>query len=174
MVSILKPTDVEKSNYFHYYIYLSEETELMDALLHSEKEILTAFSDIKEGDESFYYAEGKWTIKQLLKHISDTERIMAYRILRMSRGDKTAMKGYDEDEYAMHDYSEHISLADIIEEFKTLRQATKSLIKTLNPNALDFEGNVNGSVTTARRMGWIIAGHGRHHLGVLKDRYLKQ
>lgn len=170
---IEKPIDIDPSNYFYRYIVLSEEADLMSSLLASEKEIIDSFSKVNEVDENYYYAKGKWTIKQVLRHINDTERIMAYRILRVSRGDKTPMSGYDENEYAMHDYTEHLSLSDIIEEFKTLRQATISLIKTINPNALDFEGNANGAITTARQMGWVIAGHGRHHLSVLNSKYLK-
>lgn len=122
--------------------------------------------------ELYVYAEGKWTLKELLVHIIDTERIFNYRALRFSRNDTTDVKGFEQDDYNDHSNANERELQDILEEFKAVRLSTIALYKGLSNDALLRMGPASGNEISVRALGYITSGHQRHHIRVFHERYL--
>jgi uncharacterized damage-inducible protein DinB len=122
-------------------------------------------------DGDFAYAEGKWTVRQLLGHITDTERVMSYRLLRIARGDATPLPGFDENAFMAHAGFGDRTLADLAAEFDAVRQATVRLVASLGAEALSRRGVASGAPVSARALLYIIAGHELHHRALLVQRY---
>jgi hypothetical protein len=131
-------------------------------------DFINSLADI--GD--FAYAPGKWTIKELIGHIIDTERILAYRITAFARGEKQALPGFDEDKYVAEARFSERSLLSFSEEFALLRQSNLYLIRSLNEKELDASGTASGREITVRAIVYVIAGHINHHVAMIKERYL--
>lgn len=125
---------------------------------------------IEKGD--YAYAPGKWTIKEMLGHIIDTERIMVFRLLCFARGEQAAMPGFEEDDYVANAHFKDRTLFSLSEEFAILRKANLYLINSLNEEELDRIGNANGKNISVRALTFILAGHVIHHANVIKERYL--
>lgn len=128
---------------------------------------------LKPEDYHYRYEEGKWSVAKVIGHIIDSERIFSYRVLRISRGDTTPLPGYDENFFAMNDSSPLRTPDILIREYFTVRAATMQLILWLTDEMWDREGTANQNIYTARIIGWMLAGHERHHLKVLKERYIR-
>jgi uncharacterized damage-inducible protein DinB len=142
-------------------------------------EILTAQADDFAGfmnslseKANYAYAAGKWTIKELLGHMIDTERILVFRLLSFARGEKAALPGFEEDDYVANARFADGNFADMTAEFSLLRKANLYLIRSLNEDELSRVGNANGKQITVRALVFIIAGHVIHHTQVIKERYL--
>ncbi len=170
---ITRPTQLNNDFYYTAYIKVASGEELMQALRDIGNQTLKIFNQLSEEQSRFAYAEGKWTIKQVLRHITDAERVFAYRALRFSRKDGTALPGFEEDDYAASDNSHHLRLKSIIEEYIDVRKSTMMLFSTMPKDGLDFEGTASGLPMTPRIIGWTMVGHNAHHLSVLQERYLK-
>jgi hypothetical protein len=127
---------------------------------------------IPEERADFAYAEGKWTIIELLGHILDTERIMAYRALRIARNDSTPLAGFDENDYVANAHFADRTLGSMAEEFEYLRKANLFLIESLNETELSRVGISNEKPISVKALVFIIAGHLNHHVRILKERYL--
>jgi hypothetical protein len=121
---------------------------------------------------SFAYAEGKWTIKELAGHVIDTERIMAYRALRIGRNDATPLPGFEENDYVANAHFADRSLENLADEFAALRKANMYLIRSLNDIEIDRSGISNEKPISVRALIFIMAGHVNHHAAILKQRYL--
>jgi uncharacterized damage-inducible protein DinB len=169
---IARPAPEDAPAYYQRYLSLVKESELLEAMENSLKSSLSLFASIGKEKEDFRYAADKWTVKEVLSHIADCERIFAYRALRFSRRDSTPLPGFDEKDYAPNANAAGRSLAQIIDEYKAVRRASIELFKYLTPEMLDFRGTANGSAITSRSIGWIIAGHNSHHCNILRERYL--
>jgi hypothetical protein len=169
---ISKPNEVELTTYFKSYINLVEENELIEALENQLQMIIDLFSSIQFEQENYQYEIGKWTIKELLQHIIDSERIFNYRALRFSRKDHTELAGYDDNDFINNSNCKNRTLDDLIQEFKIVRQSTIYLFQSMNSNSIDFKGKANRNEITSRIIGWMIAGHSTHHCQILKERYL--
>jgi hypothetical protein len=128
--------------------------------------------NVPEDKVSFAYAEGKWTIKELAGHVIDTERIMAYRALRISRNDATPLPGFDENDYVSNAHFADRSLESLADEFAALRKANMYLIKSLNETEIARSGISNEKPISVRALIFIMAGHVNHHAAILKQRYL--
>jgi hypothetical protein len=122
----------------------------------------------------FRYAPDKWTIKELLCHLIDSERIFAYRALRFSRNDKTPLSGFEEKDYAVQANAHSRSVASIANEIKRLRATTLDLYKSFSDEMLQRTGTANNSSLSVLNLGFIIPGHETHHLNVLRERYLRR
>jgi uncharacterized damage-inducible protein DinB len=162
---------VKMPNYFDRYINLVEDIDVISALekygpVYLEKE-KSNFE--KLGDK--IYAPGKWTIKDILQHIIDAERVFAYRALRFARNDKTELHGFDEDHFAAHANTKNRSVADLLEEFKLLRSLTIVFYKALHKEALLREGTASGNTISVLALGFTMTGHAIHHMNVIKERY---
>lgn len=158
--------------YYHYYFKLLETNDLMLELEKDRARTIEFLENIPAEKEHFAYQEGKWTVNQVVRHIIDTERIMAYRALRFSRLDATDLPGFDENFY-IESISNHIeNRADLIEEFNAVRLATFTLFKSMTGEMLSFVGNANKQKCSTEALGFFIVGHNLHHSKVLKERYL--
>lgn len=120
----------------------------------------------------YAYAPGKWTIKEMMGHIIDTERILVFRLMSFARGEKAALPGFEEDNYVANAHFPDRSLASFGEEFILLRKSNLFLINSLNEKELDTVGNANGKNMSVRALVYILAGHIIHHVGIIKERYL--
>ena len=172
-MKIEKPEEGEYAPYTISYIGLLPDDGLV--LQHMEDN-LKATSDfilsLPEEKLTSRYAEGKWTIKEILVHIIDDERIYAYRALRFARNDKTELPGFEQDDYARHSGANERDIKDILQEFAVVRQATISLFKGLAREALTRAGVADGKVMSVRAAAYHIAGHELRHINVIKERYL--
>ncbi|MFY0631323.1 MAG: DinB family protein [Flavobacteriaceae bacterium] len=129
-------------------------------------------SNLSKEKELYRYAEGKWTIKELLLHIIDTERIFNYRALRFSRNDKTDVQGFEQDEYNDHSNANERELQNLLDEFKAVRLSTIALYQGLSDEALLRMGTASGNAISVRALGFITSGHQIHHIRVFQERYL--
>jgi DinB superfamily len=169
---ITRPTTDEYAPYYGTYINKVPERDLVDLLSQQIEETSILLASISEAQASMAYATGKWSIKEVVGHLSDTERIIAYRALRIARGDVTPLPGFEQDDYVRTAGFDSRQLADLIDEFRSVRAATLSLLCTLDATALQRHGVANGMPVSVRALAYIIAGHERHHVEILRTRYL--
>ena len=168
----MRPQANTYGDYYRNYISLVEENDLFSALENSVDRSLKFWSDLAEEQGNYRYAEGKWSIKELLQHIIDTERIFSYRALAFARGEKVALPGYDENAYGDSCLAQSRLLKEMVEELELVRKSTITLFKSFDESVLDNLGNASGSNLSVRAAGFIIVGHEIHHMNVVKERYL--
>ncbi len=159
-------------NFYKNYVKQIEETDLLQALRISGHRALELVHSISEEKADFRYAPDKWTIRELLCHIVDAERIFAYRALRFARNDKTPLASFEENDYATQANAEGRSLQKIAAEMAHLRSSTIDLFESFTPEMLMRKGSVNNNELSVIALAFIIAGHETHHCHVLKERYL--
>jgi uncharacterized damage-inducible protein DinB len=173
MKKIEKPVEGEYAPYTIMYIGLLPDDGLVLKHLEDNLKATTDFIlSLPEEKLVYRYAVGKWTIKELLVHLIDDERIYAYRALRFARKDKTELPGFEQDDYARHSGANERDVKDILKEFSTVRHATISLFEGLDNEALLRTGLADGKVMSVRAAAYHIAGHEMHHINVIKERYL--
>lgn len=159
------------SDGFPYYASLVSDQDYKQ--LFNTSPNMNLLSSISEEKSTYRYAEGKWSIKQIVGHMTDHERIMSYRILRFSRKDDTLLPGYDQDVLVNNSRFDEQTYQDLIEDFKNVRRATQSLIKSLSAEQLQLTGKAWKYVMTVEEFLKATIGHEFHHMNVLKERYLK-
>lgn len=158
--------------FYKGYVKLVTHPDVIQALRISGYRTMEIIHSIPEAKGDFRYADGKWTIREVLCHMLDAERIFTYRALRFARNDKTPLSGFDENAYAAHLNAEGRSLAQLGDEMEHLRTATVDLFKSFTPEMLTRKGTANSNELSVGALGIIIAGHETHHCKVLKERYL--
>lgn len=168
---LILPEVNEYPTYYHNYITLVKEGNLVDRLASQITETDQLLGKLSDFDANYTYAPGKWTVKEVIGHVNDIERVMSYRLLRISRGDQTPIAGVNEDEYVKEAFYQSRTISDLLEEFKTIRQSTISLVKGTHETAWGRIGKANNESISVRAIGYIIAGHHLHHLTILKERY---
>ncbi|MBJ6367553.1 DinB family protein [Snuella sedimenti] len=173
MKSIEKPNSVDPELYFSPFLSIAKGVDLIESLIISKNEVIDLVDALDNSMSDHRYEEGKWTIKQVLKHICDSERVHSYRALRFSKNDKTDLPGYDENEYAKLDNTDNLSLEQIKDEFIAVRNSTIQLFMSLNPESFDYLGKGNKQELTPRIIGWKISGHSSHHCKIIKEKYLQ-
>jgi len=171
---IPEPYEYPKSSYFAEYLNFEAEDHLLDILKSQQTELLEICQNLVKGQETFAYAPSKWSLQQLLGHIIDTERIFSYRSLAISRGEKQALPSFDENEYLLHAQYESQDFTHMLTQYRHVRQATISLIESFSTSQANQLGNANGQSVSVRALAWMIAGHEKHHIQVIKERYLIQ
>ena len=129
-------------------------------------------SGISETQANYRYALGKWTLKEVIGHITDTERIMSYRVLRIARGDQSPLAGYDDEHYVREASFHSHSVLDLLEDFTAVRRSTISLVRGLSEHVWSRKGIANNSEISVSALAYIIAGHELHHVKIIKDKYL--
>jgi hypothetical protein len=167
-----RPENHEFSEYHTGYIQLVPEGDLIPILEQQLKDTICLLNNLTEEKAGFRYAPEKWSIKEMVGHMADTERIMSYRLLRFSRGDETPLAGFEEDDYVRGASFDAATLEDLIDNFTAVRKATIALLKGIAPEAFLRSGFVNKGNLSARALAYILAGHELHHRSVLKARYL--
>lgn len=168
-----QPTLNEYAPFYQTYInQIQSYFSVAEALNASHGQLKDFLLDLPEKDALLSYAPSKWTIKEIVQHLTDTERIMSYRALCIARGETASLPGFDENAYAATSGANHRRWEHLVEEFLYLRQTTIQLFRSFNSAQLQQEGIANGNKITPNALGFIIAGHALHHLSVIKDRYL--
>ena len=167
-----KPLPANYPGHFQRYIDQVPETESLSAIINQGPEIMPFLSTISEEKSMYAYAEGKWTIKELLQHIIDAERIFTYRALCIARGEKENLPGFEENDYAANSFANNRRWDSLVKEFLTVRQSTELLFKSFTEEMLDNLGTSNNKTIDVSSIGFIIAGHYYHHKKILLERYL--
>ena len=158
--------------YYHKYIQRVNEENVIDAIITLQNELNSFLAAIPEAKWVHKYAEDKWTIKELVQHVTDAERIFCYRALCFSRNEKGSLPGFDENEYVVASNANDRSKESILNELKTVQAATLSLFESFTEEQLNVQGIANGNPVYVKGIGYIVAGHARHHMAILKERYL--
>ncbi len=157
--------------YYTNYILKVPETNIITTLENQQKASLALFLSIPEEKGNYAYAAGKWTVKELLGHMIDAERVFAYRAMRFSRNDKTPLPSFDENDYVKNAFFNDSTLAALTEQYSTLRSSNIATFKNLNKTELKRTGTASGKELTVEQLLYIIAGHELHHVEILKERY---
>jgi len=158
--------------YFQVYINQVKEADLAAAFSRQSMVIKDFFPAINETQASLAYAPGKWTLKELLQHLIDSERIFTYRALCFARGEQTLLPGFDENDYANASNANQRSWDDLVAEFVALRRATLFLFNSFTPAMLANMGTANNNVLSVESIGFILLGHFNHHKQIMEERYL--
>lgn len=171
-MGLTRPLPGEYPEAYAPYIAAAGEGEISASLQSQMGEVTALFAGLSEAQGGFRYAPGKWSLKDLLQHLSDAERIFTYRCLRIGRGDATPLPGFDEETYAVAAKADAHSVADLLADWRAARSASLALFRSLPEAAWDHQGTTNGRAITARCIPFICAGHTAHHLAVIRERYL--
>jgi hypothetical protein len=166
-----RPEANEYADYYAKYISQVQGTDLLRILESERLQMLQLFAGRTERDGSIRYAPGKWSVKEILGHISDTERIFAYRALRIARGDRTPLPGFEQDDFVRNSGFAARPLADLADEFAAVRSASIALFRSFDEQAWSQRGVASQKEVTARALGFITAGHQIHHRMILEERY---
>ena len=167
-----RPAHDELSPYYHRYIERVPDGDIVAILATQIDDTLALLRDVDDARALFAYAPGKWSIKEVVGHMTDVERVMSYRALRFARGDDTPLAGFDENAYTPEGCFNDRPLASLTAELASVRRATVGLLAGLPRDAWTRSGTANRSPVTVRAIAWIIAGHELHHRQLLADRYL--
>ena len=160
--------------FYKGYVENVKEMDVLEALEHSSRQMMELFKSIPEEKGDYRYAEGKWSIKELLNHMIDGERIFGYRALRFARNDKTPLPGFEENDYAPEANAHARTVKQLADELHRMRQTTIDLYKSFTPEMLEREGTANNTALSVLNIGYVMAGHVIHHLKILKERYLNR
>jgi hypothetical protein len=168
-ISDLRPK--EYNPFYANYVKYVGDLSLRSALDESAAELLEYLNHVDDSRTDFAYAPGKWTIAQSLQHIIDTERIFSYRVLRIARGDKTPLPGFEQNDYANVANVSGRRFLDMIEEFRVVRQGTVALFNSLTEEDVLRTGTMSGGGVSVRALGFIISGHVYHHAKLYREKY---
>ena len=167
-----RPQATDFPPFYETYISKVDAGSLSEAVIRYAESIHSFYTNLPEEKADYRYAPDKWTLKELLQHVVDTERIMSYRLLRIARKDKTPLPSFDENTYAENSLAGNRSFSSIKEEFAALRKSTDLLIQSLTEEQLSEQGIASNKPVTANAVGYIIMGHMLHHKQVVVERYL--
>jgi len=165
-----RPSEEEYAGDVAEYIRLVPDGNIIDILLAQEKQMTELLASLTESHGAYRYAEGKWTLKEVVGHIADGERVMTYRLLRFARGDQTPLSGFDQ-ELFMPPFGSWTT-AQLAKDYRAVRQSTITLLRGLPAEAWSRKGTANNASITVRALAYDIAGHEIHHMGVIRNRYL--
>src|SRR5215510_2373282 len=168
----LRPEQSEYPSYAESYVARVPDGDIVAILSRQLEDTLALIRGTPEARGDFRYAEGKWSVKEVIGHIIDGERVFAYRALRFARGDATALEGFEQDDYVRGGSFGKRSLSDLADEYEHVRRATISLFSSLDEEAWTRRGTANKNGVSVRGLAFIVAGHERHHVEILRTRYL--
>jgi hypothetical protein len=168
---VRRPQPDEYASFFEKYVSLIQSDDIVGTLDAQRVQMVQLLGARSEREGNFRYAPGKWTVKEVIGHISDAERIFSYRALRIARGDQTPLSGFEQDDYIVTGGFSDRTMADISAEFLAVRMATLTLVQSFTEEAWGRRGTANNDSVTVRAMAYVIAGHEMHHRRILDDRY---
>ncbi len=168
----MRPKTGDYNPYYDRYISLIENDDIISFLEEQRNNSENFLKTFTEKQGNYSYAVGKWTMKEVLGHVIDTERIMAFRALAFARNEKQSLPGFEQDDYVAESNFNKRSLVDLINEFITLRESNICLFKSFSDDMLSRRGTASGSEVTVLALIYIIAGHENHHIKILKEKYL--
>ena len=166
-----RPERSEYPPFFHGYVTAVPEGDVVNLLRSGGEELLDTIRRVPEERGGHRYGPDKWTIREVVGHLIDAERIFTYRALRFARGDQAMLPGFDENEYARTAGSDQRTLADLARELAAVRESSVLLFESLTDEAWTRIGNANGNPMSVRAIAYVTAGHPRHHLRILRERY---
>jgi hypothetical protein len=169
---LLPPQSDEFDPFYAGYIArVADVRTPVDELVAQRARLLNFLAPLSDEQARYRYAAGKWSIKELVGHLSDAERIFGYRLLRIGRGDETPLSGFEENDYVRTAGSDHRPFGDLLDEWAATRDATVALVGGMPPDAWERRGTANGAAVSARALVYIILGHVEHHRSILEERY---
>jgi len=168
-----RPANDEYATFYAGYVAEAADGDLLVTMAAQGERVTRMVRDIPEARGGFRYAEGKWSIREVVLHLADAERVFSYRLLRFARGDATNLPGFDEGPYVQNGGADARTLADLADEFAAVRRATLALVTPHDDVAMSRRGTANNHPVSARALAWIMAGHVEHHARILKERYLQ-
>jgi hypothetical protein len=166
-----RPETTEFGEYYTGYIAKVPGTDLLRVLESERLQMQQLFAGRTEGDGNFRYAPGKWTVKEIVGHITDAERIFTYRALRIARGDQTPLPGFEQDDFVKNGGFAGPTLGDLVEEFGAVRSSSIALFRSFGEEAWSRRGVASQKEVTVRALGFMTAGHQIHHRAILEERY---
>jgi hypothetical protein len=171
-MGLTRPLPGEYAEEFAPYLAEAQEGEALVLLKAQLEEVADLFSRLSEAQGAHRYAPGKWSLKDLIQHLSDSERIFAYRCLRIGRGDTTPLPGFDENTFAASASADERAIADLLADFRATRLSSLELFRSFTDGAWMQSGTSNNRTITARCIPYICLGHVAHHLTIIRERYL--
>lgn len=165
-------TDGEYNSYYHQYIQKAGDVSISEGLKGNGDKIIEFLESISEEKLEFRYAEGKWTIKEIIQHLIDTERVFTYRALCIARKDKTMFPGYDQDDYVVSCEANERSIHSLMNDYKAVRLASIMLFESFSNSMLKQIGRASDSNLSPRAVAFITIGHENHHCDIIRERYL--
>lgn len=169
-----RPGPDEYADFYAGYIEHVPDGDILAILQDQRRSIPTFLRGLSPEQADHRYAPGKWSVKEAIGHMTDTERVMGYRALRIARGDRTPLPGYDQDDYVETAGFADRALPALVAEFERVREATSSLFRGLGDATWDLRGTANGQEVSVRGLAYIIAGHAAHHMEIIRTRYLER
>ena len=169
---MIRPEPSEYAPFYAGYVARVPEGDILDLLVQQMHDTGALLAGLSEAQGGHRYAPGKWSIKEVVGHIADTERVFAYRALRFARADATALASFDENAWVAGSGADQRSLRDLAEELLAVRQGTIALVRSLTEEAAARSGTASGRTVTVRALVYMTAGHELHHLAIFRERYL--
>jgi len=169
---MIPKTEIIPDEFYNGYIALVKENDFREAIKKNAKEFRRLLESIPRKKYDYAYADGKWTIREMLQHIIDAERVFSFRATHLSRKDASPLPSFDENQWAVNSGAASRKWKDLVEEFKAVRSATEYLYDSFTDDQLRFVGTVRSKPLNAFTIGYLVSGHVRHHIGILKERYL--
>ncbi|HEX8098142.1 MAG TPA: DinB family protein [Pyrinomonadaceae bacterium] len=167
-----RPGQSEYAPYYQGYVSQVPEGDVIETLARQSDETLALLRGLSEEQGSSRYAPGKWSVKEVVGHLVDAERVFACRALRFARGDSTPLPGFDQDVYVRNAGFDRLKLGDLADEFESVRRATLSMLRGFNEEAWARRGVANDNEVSVRAIAYIMAGHEAHHVKIIRTRYL--
>ncbi|HSY50789.1 MAG TPA: DinB family protein [Thermoanaerobaculia bacterium] len=167
-----RPQAGEYGSYYQKYIDLASEDDIVDALDAQARETATLLGGLSEEQASHRYAPDKWSVKQLVGHVTDAERIFAYRALSIARGETKSLPGFDQEPYVVNSGADDRPMSDLAGELAAVRRANVMMLQALPEEAWRRTGTASDNPISVRALAYIILGHERHHMGIVRERYL--
>lgn len=170
---MIPKTEIIKAETYQGYLDRVQENDFRDAIDKNTRQFRKLLGNIPHKRYDYAYAEGKWTLREVLQHIIDCERVFAYRALRFARMDATPLPSFDEVAWGRAMGGANRRWKDLLEEFKVVRESTKYLFESFSDEQLRFVGEANGRPLNAFTIGYLVPGHVWHHMHIIRERYLK-
>lgn len=158
---------------YQAYLDLVKENDFRDAIRKNTRQFLKLLESVPRKKHDYAYADGKWTLRELLQHVIDCERVFAYRALRLARLDATPLASFDEVAWGNHSGGANRRWRDLVREFRAVRESTEDLFDSFSDEQLRFVGEANGRPLNAFTIGYLVPGHVAHHIQIIRERYLK-
>lgn len=168
----MRPAENDYAPYYKGYIELIPGDDILKILLEQTKDCQNILNSFPEHKGDYRYAEGKWTVKQAIGHIMDTERVFTYRALCIARGEKKPLPGFEQDDYVKTGKFESRNLSELVYELRLMRESNLLLFRSFDNEMMNRRGTASGYDVTVNALLFMIAGHMQHHLDILRERYL--
>ena len=166
-----RPLENEYAPAFQNYVSQAPEEDILPAMRSQVDELDVLLDRVSPEHETFRYAEGKWSIREIVGHLIDGERVFGYRALCIARGETQNLPGFDQDEYMLTAPFDGVELEDLLSEFRLVRLSNIAMMRTFDEAAWTRIGTANGNPVSVRALAYVMVGHTRHHMGVLRERY---